>query len=65
MRVPRYSRVEIQVSGEQTDAIKSCVGRIFMLYGRPDGAPTALSGGKKAGKKIIDELLREFSEGKR
>jgi len=65
MRVPRYSRVEIQVSGEQSDAIKSCVSRIFMIYGRPDGVPTALSGGKKAGKKIIDELLKEFNEGKR
>ena len=65
MRIPSYNRVEIQVSGEQPDAIKSCVGRIFMLYGQPDGVPTALSGGKKAGKKIIDELLRESNEGKR
>jgi DNA-directed RNA polymerase subunit M/transcription elongation factor TFIIS len=65
MRIPSYNRIEIQVSGEQPDAIKSCVGRIFMLYGQPDGVSTALSGGKKAGKKIIDELLREFNEGKR
>jgi len=60
-RLPSYRRVDIQVSGERPDAVKTCVGRIFLLYGRPDEAPAALSGGKKAGKKIIDELLREFS----
>jgi hypothetical protein len=65
MRIPSYNRIEIQVSGEQTDAIKYCVGKIFMLYGRPDGVSTALSGGKKAGKKIVDELLREFNKEKR
>jgi hypothetical protein len=65
IRIPSYNRIEIQVSGEQPDAIKSCIGRIFMLYGQPDRVPTALSGGKKAGKKIIDELLREFNERKR
>jgi DNA-directed RNA polymerase subunit M/transcription elongation factor TFIIS len=57
-RLPRYRKVEIQVSGEQPDDIKTCVSRIFLLYGRPDEVPSALSGGKKAGKKIIDELLR-------
>jgi hypothetical protein len=60
-----HSRVEIQVSGERPDDVKTCVGRIFLLYGRPDKVPAALSGSKKAGKKIIDELLREFNEGKR
>lgn len=64
-RLPNYSRVDIQVSGERPDAVKTCVGRIFLLYGRPDEVPAALLGGKKAGRKIIDELLREFNEGKR
>jgi hypothetical protein len=64
-RFPSYRRVEIQVSGERPEAVKACVGRIFLLYGRPDKVPAALSDGKEAGKKIIDELLREFSEGKR
>ena len=64
-RLPRYRRVDIQVSGEQPDDVKTCVGRIFLLYGRPDEVPAALSGGKKAGKRIIDELLREFIEGEK
>ena len=64
-RLPRYRRVDIQVSGERPDDVKTCVGRIFLLYGRPDEVPAALSGGKKAGKKIIEELLREFSREKR
>jgi len=64
-RLPSYRRVDIQVSGERPDDVKTCVGRIFLLYGRPDEVPAALLGGKKAGKKIIDELLREFSESKR
>lgn len=57
-RLPSYHRVEIQVSGERPDAVKICVSRIFQLYGRPDEVPAAFLGGKKAGKKIIDELLR-------
>jgi hypothetical protein len=64
-RLPSYRRVDIQISGERADDVKTCVGRIFLLYGRPDEVPVALLGSKKAGKKIIDELLREFSEGKR
>jgi len=59
--LPRYRRVDIQVSGERPDNVKACVGRIFLLYGRPDEVPAALLGGKKAGKKIVDELLREFN----
>jgi DNA-directed RNA polymerase subunit M/transcription elongation factor TFIIS len=57
-RLPSYNRVEIQVSGEQRDPLKTCVGRIFQLYGRPDEVPAAHSDAKKAGRKIIDELLR-------
>jgi len=46
-------------------AVKICVGRIFLLYGRPDEVPSALFGEKRSGKKIIDDLLKEFREGKK
>jgi len=59
---PSYRRVDIQVSGERPDDVKTCISSIFLLYGRPDEVPAALLGSKKAGKKIIDKLLREFTE---
>ena len=64
-RVPRYDRIVVQVVGERVDDVKKCIGRIFLLYGRPDEVPCALFGEKRAGRMIIDELLREFREGKR
>lgn len=64
-RLPSYGKIVVQVAGERMDAVKACVGRIFLLYGRPDEVPSALFGGKRAGRKIIDDLLREFNEGKR
>jgi len=60
MRLPSYHRVDILVSGEQTREVKSCVGEIFKLYGKPDEVPRAMFGSKKAGKKIIDEALIDF-----
>jgi hypothetical protein len=62
MRLPSYRRVDILVSGEQTDGVKGCVGEIFKLYGKPDEVPGALFGSKKAGKKIIDEVLRDLDQ---
>ena len=57
-----YRRVDILVSGEQASDVKSCVDQIFKLYGKPDEVPTALFGSKKAGKKIVDEALRDFNQ---
>lgn len=62
MRLPSYRRVDILVSGERTSDVKGCVGEIFKLYGKPDEVPRALFGSKKAGKKIIDEVLRDFDQ---
>lgn len=62
MRLPSYRRVDILVSGEQTNGVKGCIGEIFRLYGKPDEVPRALFGSKKAGKKIIDEVLRDFDQ---
>jgi hypothetical protein len=64
--VPRlpifYRRVDILVSGEQASDVKGCVDQIFKLYGKPDEVPRALFGSKKAGKKIVDEALRDFDQ---
>ena len=62
MRLPSYRRVDIFVSGEQTRDVKGCLSEIFKLYGKPDEVPGALFGSKKAGKKIIDEVLRDFDQ---
>lgn len=63
--LPRYDKVIVRVVGGQSKDVRTCVGRIFLLYGRPDEVPSAFFGGKKVGKRLIDELLREFEEGKR
>jgi hypothetical protein len=60
MQLPSYHRVDILVSGEQSRDVKGCVGEIFKLYGKPDEVPRALFGSKKAGKRIVDEALRDF-----
>jgi hypothetical protein len=62
MRLPHYHRVDIFVSGEQSLDVKGCVGEIFKLYGKPDEVSGALFGSKKAGKKIVDEALRDFDQ---
>ena len=64
MQLPGYRRVDIMVSGDRTSDVKGCVGEIFRLYGKPDEVPRALFGNKKAGKKIIDEVLRNFTQTK-
>ena len=63
--LPRYDKVVVRVVGDQSTDVRTCVGRIFLLSGRPDEVPSAFFGGKKAGKRLIDELLHEFEEGKR
>jgi hypothetical protein len=62
MRLPKYYRVDILVSGEQSLDVKGCVGEIFKLYGKPDKVPGALFGSKRVGKKIVDEALRDFDQ---
>jgi hypothetical protein len=63
MRLPIfYRRVDILVSGEQACDVKGCVDQIFKLYGKPDEVPRAMFGSKRAGKKIVDEALRDFDQ---
>lgn len=60
-----YGKIVIQVSGKNSEDVKVCVGKIFLRYGKPDEIPTALFGEKKKGKKIIEDLLKEYEGGKR
>jgi hypothetical protein len=62
MRLPSYHRVDILVSGELTRDVKGYVCEIFKLYGKPDEVPRALFGSKKAGKKIVDDAIRDFDQ---
>jgi len=62
LRMLSYRRVDIFVSGERTGDVKGCVLEIFKLYGKPDEVPRALFGSKKAGKKIVDDALRNFDQ---
>ena len=64
LQLPRYGKIIIQVVGQSVEDVKACVGRIFLLYGRPDDVPSAFFGEKRAGRMIIEELLREFRGGK-
>jgi len=56
-RLPRYSRIVIQVRGKRVDDVRSGVGQIFLQYGQPDEVPAARFGEKKEGQQIIDKLL--------
>ena len=64
-RAVSYGKFIIRVSGTNVDAIKTCVGKIFIRYGRPDEVPMAFFGSKGAGKVIINTLLKDFKRGKR
>ena len=64
-RSSSYGKIVIQVTGKNSENVKVCVGRIFLRYGKPDEIPTALFGEKKEGKRIIEDLLKEYEGGKR
>ncbi len=64
-RLPKYDKVIIQVIGEIVEDVEACVCRIFLRYGKPDEVPSHLFGGKRVGRVIIEELLRELWGGKR
>lgn len=63
--IPHYGKVIVRVTGRNVDNIKTCIGRIFIRYGRPDEVPTAFFGSKRLGKAIIDDLINEYLGGKR
>ena len=64
-RPSSYRKIIIQVVGERLEDVRACVGRIFLLYGKPDEVPSAFFGGKRTGRTLIEELLIELRGGKR
>jgi len=56
----RYRKKVVKVMGDNVNDVRSCVRDIILMYGRPDEVPFALSSGKRAGKAIVDSLLREY-----
>jgi len=56
----RYRKIVVRVIGDQAGEIRGCVREIILLYGRPDEVPLAFSASKRAGKAIVESLLREY-----
>jgi len=60
-RLPsRYPEVIIIVASENPDEIRGCVREIILLYGRPDEIPLALNPKRRAGRAIVEAMLREY-----
>ena len=56
----RYRKMVVRVMGDQVGEVRSCVREIILLYGRPDEVPFAFGTGRRAGKAIVESLLREY-----
>jgi hypothetical protein len=60
-RLPsRYPKVTITVLGENPNEVRGFTREIILLYGRPDEIPLALSPKKRAGRAIVEAMLREY-----
>ena len=60
-RLPsRYPKVTVTVVSENPDEIRGCVREIILLYGRPDEIPLALTPKRRAGRAILETMLREY-----
>lgn len=64
-RLPQYRLVIVRVIGKSTDEVKTCVARILLRYGAPDNVPSAFFGGKRVGRIIVEQLIKELRGGKR
>ena len=56
----RYRKMIVRVIGDHANEVRGCVREIILLYGRPDEVPFAFSASKRAGKAIVEALLREY-----
>ena len=56
----RYRKIVVRVTGDQAGEVRGCVREIILLYGRPDEVPFAFSPSRRAGKAIVESLLREY-----
>jgi len=46
--------------GENSNEVRGFTREIILLYGRPDEIPLALSPKKRAGRAIVEAMLREY-----
>jgi len=60
-RIPsRYRKTSLKVMGESANEVRSCVREIILLYGRPDEVPFSFSTARRAGRTIIQSLLKDY-----
>lgn len=61
LRMPgKYRKMIIRIIGENSQEVRSCVRDIILSYGKPDEVPFALNSNRRAGRAIIESLLREY-----
>ena len=64
-RFPRYNKIIIRVIGDLKEDVRACLEKILLLYGRPDEVPLTFFSERRAGRIIIQDLLKEFKGGKK
>jgi hypothetical protein len=58
----RYKKITIKVMGDSPSEIRGCVRDLILIYGRPDEIPIALTPSKRAGRAIIESILRDYAQ---
>jgi hypothetical protein len=56
----RYRKIVVRIIGDQVGEVRGCVREIILLYGRPDEVPFAFNPSRRAGRAIVESLLREY-----
>jgi hypothetical protein len=56
----RYRKMVLKVEGDGINEIRGFIREIILTYGRPDEVPLAFSTSRRAGKAIVESLLREY-----
>ena len=56
----QYRKMALKVTGDSADEVRGFVREVILTYGRPDEVPFGLSPGKRAGKAIVESLLKEY-----
>jgi hypothetical protein len=60
-RMPvRYPKVKITVKGDNPVEVRACLRELILLFGRPDEVPLAIVPKKRAGRAILDDLLKQY-----
>jgi len=56
----RYPKVTITIMGDNPSEVRGFIREIILLYGRPDEIPLAFRTKKRAGRAIVEAMLREY-----